>query len=215
MTPEEIAAMKAENDKLKADLEKLKTPPADPPAPPTKKPDGDEPDLREKAKRDKEAADAKNASTKQIELAVTFNVGVESFLKENADVLPQTMADIVKQADKETYDSKVERANVIKAAWVQEFFSVQANVDLLTKSQKATLDEYLKLTKAAKEQKADAIYENLFEPALETAKRVRKAEEVGKARLGIVNGGQSVQDAMVKNISKLSEQFYLGKKEAA
>ncbi len=215
MTPEEIAAMKAENEALKAANEKLKTPPkpADPPpAPP--KPE-DEGDLRDKAKRDKEALDAKTSETKQIEAAVTFNVELPHFLKENADVLPASFAELVKQADKETYDSKIERMNVIKAAFIQEFFAVQENVDALTKAQKAQLDEFLKLTKTAKEQKSDSFYVNVFEPALEMQKKLKKAEELTKARLGLVHGGGGTQDANIKKISRLSEEFYLGKKEAA
>lgn len=223
MTPEEIAAMKAENEKVKADLEKAK---ADlekaTKAPPKKEPPAqdndagdDEDDLRGKARRQKEEADKKNADTKQIEVALTFDLSVPSFLKENADLLPSAMADIVKQADREKYDTKIERANVIKAAWVQEFFSVQANVDLLTPSQQASLQDYLKLTKAGKEQKAEGVYENLFEPALATLKRVKKAEEVGKARAGLAGESAAGQSALIKKISSLSQEFYLGKKEAA
>lgn len=147
-------------------------------------------DLREKVRKEKESTDAKAGEIKGIEKALSFNMSVEKFVKDNTDVLPSEIPELLKAAEKEKYDSAAEKASAIRSAFVQSFFAVQAHVDLLTASQKTTLDDYLKLTKNGKEQKASEVYENLFEPALETLKKVKKAEELGKARSGFASSSK-------------------------
>lgn len=218
MTPEEIAAMKAENDRLKQENEKLKKP-ADPkPADP--KPDdkttkgGDDPDpLREKVKKEKEEAEFRQANNKVIENALKFNLSVSDFVKSNVDLLPNEISDILKAAEKEKYDSAIDRANAVKSSMIQSFFSVQSNVDILTQSQKLNLEDYLKLTKNGKEQKSEFIYENLLEPALETLKKLKKAEEVGKARAGFASGSK-VEDDYKARLMAGSRKMYLNEKGA-
>jgi hypothetical protein len=222
MTPEEIAAMKAENERLKKEADDRKKKDDEVAAATAKKAEeekkkadgsaGAGADLNEKARLEREATAKKEADTKEIEAAVTFTLGVDAFLKENADVIPSTMADVVKVADREKYGSKAERANVIKAAFIKEFFSLQENVDQLTPAQKRELEDFNRLTVTAKQERAAHVYENIFEPSIATLKKVKKAEEVGKARVGLATGSGAA-DAMVKKISSLSSEFYLGKKE--
>lgn len=170
-------------------------------------------DLREKIRKEKEAANTEAAKMKGIESALKFNLGVADFIKANEDVLPEEIPQILKAAEKEKYDSAGEKASAVKAAFVQSFFAIQANVDLLTSNQKSQLDDYLKLTKNGKEQKAEAIYENLFEPALETLKKVKKAEELGKARTGFASGSK-VEDGYKARLMAGSRKTYLNEKGA-
>lgn len=218
MTPDEIAAMKAENDRLKAENEKFKAAPPkkDDPAPPPKKddPPKDDPTLLDKVRREKEAEGTKATEIRAIETAVKFNHTIHDFVKGNADVLPSEIAAVVKAADSEKYDSARERATAIRGAIVQSFFSQQSNLDLLTESQKATFSDYLKLTKNGKEEKADTIYENLFEPAFESLKRVKKAEEVGRSRAGLASGSKA-EDEYKNRLVEGSRKFYLGDKGAS
>lgn len=115
-------------------------------------------------------------------------MGVEDFVKTNKDLLPSEIEGVLKTSLKENYDSATDKANAIRAAFVKCFFEVQDNLDLLTPGQKTALDDYLKLTKNGKEQKAEEVYTNIFEPALETLKKVKKAEELGKSRAGFATG---------------------------
>jgi hypothetical protein len=170
-------------------------------------------DLKAKADKERKAAEDRKADFKSMESAIGFNHGVEQFIKDHADILPSEIGEIFAVAGKEKYDSAAEKASALRSAFIQSFFSVQANVDLLTKAQKITLEDYLKLTKNGKEQKAEAIYENLFEPTLEMLKRVKKAEELGKARSGYASGGNKTEDAYRQRLIDGSRKSYLGEKK--
>lgn len=179
----EIADLKAANAKLAADLEAA-----------GKKKPADDPDLSEKARLAREAEDKKKGDSKALEKALTFSLKSQEFLKQNESLLPKDVADIFKQAEKETYDSAIEKDAAIKAGMIQSFFSVQANVELLTPGVRAHLDDYLKLTKTGKQEKAQAVYETIFEPAFEMLKRLKKAEALGKGY-----GGQGDNETAYKN----------------
>lgn len=165
--------------------------------------------LNDKVKRDRDDRDKNDSKTKHLESALTFNLTSAEFLKTNESILPKEIADIFQAAEKEKYESAVEKANSIKAAVIQSFFSQQDNVDLLTDNQKVTLADYLKLTKNAKEDRAKDLYENLFEPALSMLKRVKKAEELGRNKMGFKDGSKG--DSQYKEkMMNLSRKHFLG-----
>lgn len=192
----ELAALKAELAALKA---KAPTPPAD------------DPDLQEKARKARESSDKDASRTKSLENALKFSLRSSEFLKQNEALLPKEVADIFKQADKENYSDAIEKDGAIKAGLVQSFFSVQANVDLLTAGQKSSLDDYLKLTKTGKQEKAQAIYDMIFEPAFEMLKRVKKAEALTRGHAA----GTDVEDNYRKRLLAHSRKHYLGEKTDA
>lgn len=166
-------------------------------------------DLNEKVRKEKEELEKKGADSKKIEGALKFNLGVNTFVKEHADLLPGEVPDLLRQAEKENYDNANQKANTLKVAIMQSFFAVKDNLEALTSKQKSALDEYQKLTKNGKEEKAEAIYENIFEPALETMKRVKKAEELGRAKSGQAGGNKS-QDSYKNKIMESTQKTYLG-----
>jgi len=212
MTPEEIEAMKAENEKvkkeaadLKAENEKLKTPPKTEP----KKEDED--DLQTKAKKEKDEQEKGAASAKSIENAIKFNLGVSDFVKANKDILPNEVENILKVAEKENYDTAASKASAVKVGIIQSFFAVQANVDTLTAAQKIQLEDFQKLTKNGKEERASHVFENIFEPAIEMLKKIKKAEEVGKARTGF-SSGSSVENDYKERLIKQARKGHLKEK---
>ncbi len=149
------------------------------PAPETKSVDSD---LLDRARSDTKTTDQRKTELKRIESALKFDMSLGDFVKNNADLLPGEIAKAIEVAGKETYDSAVEKAGSVKSAMIQSFFSIQYNVDALTPSQKASLDDFMKLTKNGKEQRAEFIFENIFEPTFEMVKRIKKAEELGKSK---------------------------------
>ena len=167
--------------------------------------------LFDRARREKEAEADKKLESKRLESALRFIMTSKDWFKEHADLLPSDIEDIFKTAERENYDTALEKANALRAAIVQSFFSVQSNVDLLTPSQKASVDEYLKLTKNGREQKAEFAYENFFEPTLELLKRLKKAEEVGRARSGFKTSSK-VEDQYKERLMAGSRRTYLGEK---
>jgi hypothetical protein len=171
----------------------------------------DEDDLQAKARKQKEAAEKNSATTRELERAIGFNMGIDKFIVENASLLPAEITNIVKIAHSEKYDTALAKASALKASIIQSYFQVQANVDQLTPAHKATLDVYLGLTKNAKEQKAAEVYENLFEPAIDVARKLRKAEELGRSRSGLATSSaadQSYRERLIKG----SRAAHLGEK---
>lgn len=219
LTAEELAALKTANPKAHdayvkqqtelADLKKKATPPPadkkDPPADPPK-----DDDLEAKAKLAREAKEKSSAREKRLEAAVKFNMQSKDFLKQNEALLPQDAAEIFEQAEKEKFEDAVEKDEAIKAGLVQAFFRVQTNVDLLTAGQKAMLDDYLKLTKTGKQEKAQYIYDMIFEPAFDTLKRQKKAEALSRGH----GESSDADDAYRKRLVAGSRKHYLGEKNA-
>lgn len=204
-----------ESDKIKKELEELK-------AKGGKKKDeeenddedeDDDKDLSAKARKEREEKASKQTETKKLENALKFNLSVQQFVKDHKDILPGEIEGILKQADKETYDSAIEKANGLKSGMIKEFFAVQANLDMLTASHKSQIEDYLKLSQKGKEDKAEAVFENIFEPALETIKKVKKAEEIGKASGGYGTGSKS-ENAYKEKLMNISKKTHLGEKGA-
>lgn len=165
-------------------------------------------DIVSKARGEIARADRTASTTKQLENALKFNLEVESFVKANKSLLPAEVEKIIEVANRETYDSAVDKTNSIKVGLMTSFFNQQANLDVLTPSQRAQVEDFQKLSKKGKEMKAAALYENVFEPALEVFKRIKKAEEVVKARSGIVSGS-STEDAYKQKMINFSRKAYL------
>ena len=207
MTDEEVAALKAEHEKaLKAkddEIGKLKTPPKkdDPPAP-------DDKSLAEKAEAERKAKEAKDLESKSLEAALKFNLGSKDFVKNNASLLPQNIQGIFDAAEKENYASAVQKANAIKVGIVSEFFAQQGNLDLLTDHQKQTLEDFKKLTKDVKEERVQGIFDSIFEPTLETLRKVKKAEALQK---GLATPSDA-QDAYKQRLMAGSRKHHLGEK---
>ena len=216
MTPEEIAAMQAENAKLKSDLEAAKKPPTpptppapNPPAPPTPPKPEDDPSLADKVRAEREAAEKKQGESKLLENAMRFNMGGAEWLKTNASLLPKNIPDLFKQAEKENYGSEIEKANAIKVGIVSEFFAQQSNLDLLTPGLKTALEDFLKLTKTVKHERASAIWDSVLEPALEMLKRTTKAAQLNRGLGTPTDAEQAYKDRLMKG----SRKHYLGEKE--
>lgn len=198
----EIEALKEQNKQLLSKLEEF-----------TKQKKTEE-SLNDKARKEQEQRDKASADSKALEAALTFNLKADEFIKANESLLPKEISDIFKIAEKEKYDSAVQKANATKSAIVKAFFDIQSNMDLLTSAHKLGLEEYFRLTKNGREEKAQYVYENIFEPALEMLRRVKKAEELSRARYGLANPSD-VDKAYAEKLMKLSRKHYLGEKENA
>lgn len=211
----QLEAANNENKTLKGDLEKLKKPPEGGEGGGEGGGKGgkgkDEEDLVEKAAREKKELEEAQSKSKGVEKALRFDMGLPDYLKNNKGLLPPEVEKILEGAKKENYDSAVQKSAAIKSALVVSFFSVKDNVELLTASQRETLDSFLKLTKNGREDRAESLYENLLEPALESLRRVRKAEQVSRANMGYSDGG-TFEDDYKNRLMKGSRKAYFGEK---
>lgn len=194
----ELEALKAKNLEYENKIKELTAKP---------KPE-DDPELIEKARKQKEADDKKSSDSKALEAAIRFGIKSEEFLKVNESLLPKEVSEIFKEAEKETYGNAVEKDSAIKSGIIQSFFKVQANVDMLTPGLKTNLDEYLKLTKTGKQEKAQQVYDTIFEPTFEMLKRIKKAEALNKGY-----GDEGDAETAYKNkLMAGSRKHYLGEK---
>ena len=164
--------------------------------------------LAEKARLEREEKDKQSKAEKELKSALNFTINSKDWLKTNNSLLPKTIESIFNQAEKENYGSEVEKANAIKVGIISEFFIVQSNLDLLTASQKNYLEDFKKLTKDGKEEKASHIYDMVFEPALEMLKAVKKAQNINKG----LGNPSDVEEAYKDRIMKGSRKHYLGEK---
>lgn len=175
----------------------------------TKKPKEDE-TLNSKVKEQ----ESEKQKEKDVETAVKFQVSLASYVKENETLFPKEFGQIIELAEKEKYDSAVQKANATKAALVKSFFDLQENLDVLTSNQKISVEQWNKLSKTGREDRVNQIYENIFEPTVEMIKRVKKAEQVAKANNGELNE-TDIEKAYKDKLVKLSEAHYLRSKKNA
>lgn len=163
--------------------------------------------LLDKAKAGELSAAEQAAKQKIIEQDVTFNLSVGQFVKDHVDLLPKEIEKALEIAKSEKYDSQGAKAAAIRDAMVQSFFKVQDHVDMLTGGQKDALDNYLKLTKNGREEQSAQIFASVFEPALEMIKRVKKAEEVGRANRGLLDKSDADKRYENKMIEATKRRF--------
>jgi hydroxylamine reductase (hybrid-cluster protein) len=201
-TEKTLAELKAAHAALLVEMEKLKSRKHDEP---------DDDDLRDKARKQREIDEKRNSDSKALENALRFQLSSDQWLKTNSSLLPKDISDIFKASEKENYANAIEKDQAVKAGIVQSFFSVQNNLDLLTSGQKSMLDDYLKLTKTGKQERAQSVYDTLFEPALEMLRRVKKAEALAKGH----GSSSDSDDAYKQKMMSLSSKHYFGEKANA
>lgn len=194
-------SLKTEHDKLKA------APPAKVEPPPVKV--EDPADLAAKAAKEREENEKKAGHEKNLESSIRFTSGVKEWAKSNASLLPKNVESIIEAADKETYSSTIKKSEAVKEAIILEFFAQQANLDLLTASQKVALEEFKKLTKDKRHEQAQQVFDSIFEPTFETLKKVKRAEQVSKGFADQSQGEQAYKDKRLK----LARKQHLGEKQ--
>lgn len=169
-------------------------------------------DLYDKSRQNQQDKDKQNNDSKKLEAALRFNMGAKDWVKNNESLLPKDVAGIIEAADKETYDSPIQKDSAVKSGIVQAFFNVQENLDLLTASQKNTIEDFLKLSKNGKEEKAQQLYDSIFEPTFEMKKRISKAQQLNRSG---ERTGDDAEQAYKQKLMDGSRQHYMGEKPNA
>lgn len=200
----DIAALKEQNAALLARLDALEK------GKDKDKDKNDDPSLADKAKKERENQDAQAASQKAMESAINFNISSKDFVKNNGSLLPKTIESIFVQAEKQNYDSAIQKANAIKAAIISEVFIVKDWVEHLTGPQKIEVENFLKLTNNGKQERVENIYSMIFEPTLEMVRKIEKAKQLNNGAKNQTDG----EKALAERMMKLSKKHYLGEKDA-
>jgi hypothetical protein len=204
MTPEEQAQfdeMKAQNEKLMKDLDEATKP--------NKKDDKKTDDetvleaIRKKEKEDAELKDRENRISESAKFIATFKTTIDA-----ADgFFPAEVNGILDAINKKKYDTELQRADDLRATIAESVFSVAKNLDLLTDIGKAKVEGYLNLSQSAKEKEAGAIWEYVLN-AMDTYKRIAKAERIEQVRRGFANptDAQSKYDAKIFGLRNKSDK---------
>lgn len=214
MDEKELEALKESNPKAyehiiktRGEIEELKKKSA---TPPPKKDDPNPDDLADKARKEREAKETEQKKTAELEKALKFNMQGSEFLKSNASLLPKSVEGIFTQAEKENYGSATEKAAAIKVGVISEFFALEENMNHLTGPQKFQVEEFKKLTKTDKQERAGQIWDNIFEPTFEMVKKIKRAQEMSSGQKNQSDGEKALADRM----QKMSRKHYLGDKNA-
>lgn len=196
---------------LTKEIESIKAKPVDPtpkPADPPKPKDEDEDDLSKKLEREALDKQKKMSEVKEIESSVKFNATLNDWVKTNKSLLPDSINDLIVQADKENFNSEIEKSKALKVGIINQFYALQSNLDLLTDTQKKVLDEFKALTKAERELRVQSIYENIFEPSFHALRNAKRAEKISKG----LGDSDEKHSAYVQKMIQLSKKKYIGEK---
>jgi hypothetical protein len=169
-------------------------------------------DLATKAAAEAKKKEQSGADSKALESAIMFNTSSKDWLKTNTSLLPKDVEGIFSAAEKETYDNQVQKASAIKSGVIQTFFKVQENLDFLTAAQKSILEDWQKLTKNGKEEKAQQMFDSIFEPTFEMLKRIKKAQQV---QIGGQRGADDAENAYKEKLMKSAQKHFMGVKTNA
>lgn len=141
----------------------------------------------ERVKAEKEAK-TREELEKQIYLdSFKYNSTIKDFLKDNAEFLPENLADIINVLEGKTYGSDVEKAQELKRAVIEQYIKRQDNLDNLPDSLKAKAEKFAGFTTKEKLDRAADFYD-IVETGIHTAKNVKKVEAIGKS--GNMMGGE-------------------------
>lgn len=206
-TKADAKKFKDQSTSYKKDLDKMKAGGTPAPKAPEKK--EEEEDLLSKAKKEDAAKDAASKGDKSLESALSFNLTVSEFVKNNKDILPGDFQKVIDLSNKESYDTPKQKANAVRSGLIQSFFGVQAHVDMLTDNQKKVLADFMKLTKNGKEEQSHTVYENVFEPSFEMLKHLKKAEDKAKTKQSNGTNTTSYKDKLAQG----SMNKYFGTKK--
>ena len=179
--------------------------------PPTQTPPKEDDDLAKKAEAERLEREKLKSQTNVMASAIKYNMTASKWLEDNEKLLPDTVKGIFEAAEKENYDTDVDKANAIKVGVVSEFFAVQDNMDKLTDAQKIELEQFKKLTKTDKEQRVGKLYDQIFEPTFNHIKALERAKSVAKGDVQQTDK----QAAYVKKMQEKSLSKYLGGKKDA
>lgn len=169
----------------------------------------DEPDLAEKARKEREKNEQSATDTKKLAAAIEFDLKHKDWLKANEALLPKSIPSIFEMANKEVYSNAIEKDCAIKVGLISEFFAQQANVDLLTAAQKLALEDFQKLTKTVKQERAQNLYDSLFEPTFEMLKKLEKAKQLNAGSKNQTDSETAYKQKLIDG----SRKHYLGEKK--
>lgn len=171
---------------------------------------GDDESLADKARKTREQKDKETKSTAEMEKALKFNLAGADFMKTNASLLPQSVQGIFDQAEKENYATASEKASAIKVGIISEFFALDENMNHLTGPQKLKVEEFKKLHKTDKQERAGILWDEIFEPTFETLKKVKRAQQMSQGEKNQTDKEKALTEKWMKN----SKKHYLGEKDA-
>lgn len=216
MTEEEFKTMQDGYTNLLKEVEQLKagkpagTQPQPTPGGNTPKAAAEEGSLLKQLEA-KQQAEAEAARHEQgMKDAITFNLSAATFVEQNKSHLGDLAAKIVQEVTTKQFTSEQKKADCLRKNLLEDFFSVQKNIDSAPETIKSRIMEFKALADDEKEKRAGQ-YWDLLTLTVDRKALAYKLEQVNKA-----NGGYQESDNFVKNYNDrvfAQREKYLGKKE--
>ena len=173
-------------DLIVAAAPKLVAPPAIPPATPDPAKDKTTLDLA----AEKQAADKRRAmEIEDAEAATKFEIGLETFKKDNKEYLPDELEYILSTVEAAKIENKAVKVKEIKSAIMELFFKKEKNMEVLNNTQKAKAKAFLELTREAKRDSANQYWE-VLELAIDGLKNKTRFDAAQRSSGITANSGQ-------------------------
>lgn len=184
----DLNALLTEIKSMRTELASLKSAPKNEP----------EEDPTLKKIQDDKARKAKESATQdKVVRAAKFNLRFDTFLKEYAGVIPDDAQKIPTTASESDYPNELDRAAAMKASLMASFFKEEKNLRYLSESQLARWKTYQALGQVGRQEEADAVYDAVFEPAVNHARSIRQSEIKNKE---VSYTGSSDSDIIFKKV---------------
>lgn len=182
MTEEEIKALQEKATKsdelekqLKAkeeELAKLQKPPKND-------------DVVRKVKEDEDKKNSQQRQTEILQKSIKFNLSIPAYLDAKKDLLTPISKKIFEEINGKSYNDESEKSKHFQKNIIDDFFSLQENVDAIPETYKDRITYYKSLAEDEKYKRAEEFWD-ILKLTVETKELVKKQEEIKKANGGFV-----------------------------
>ena len=115
----------------------------------------------DKVRAELEAKAQKEAETARMQDAIKFNLGVSQFVADNKDYLGKLAEGLVKTVNEKQFSDEVRKAAALKKNLLEDFFSLQENIDAAPEELKPRILSFKALADDDKEKQAAQFWDTL------------------------------------------------------
>ena len=197
----QVAALKAQLDELKAGKGK------------DSEPGPKDPSIIEKAQQEALLRAQHAQERARMQDAIKFNLGISKYVEDNKDYLTQLSGEIVQTVAAKQFSDEEVQARTLQASLLDDFFSLQENVDAAPAELKPRIMAFKALTQDEKEKQA-AQYWDVLTLTLGQKKLAAQVAAAKRANSGIYDEPNDVIKKYNDRVFAM-KSHYLGEKEQA
>lgn len=167
----------------------------------------------DKVRAELEAKAQKEAETARMQDAIKFNLGVSQFVADNKDYLGKLAEGLVKTVNEKQFSDEVRKAAALKKNLLEDFFSLQENIDAAPEELKPRILSFKALADDDKEKQAAQFWDTLTL----TLGQKKLAAQVAAAKRARAGHFEETNDLIKQYNDRVfaKRAHYLGEKEQA